>query len=386
MNCPAQIQPILWEKIKRFSDPIPTPFIVVDLPTIKAKYQQLAAGFEYAKIFYAVKANPANEVISLLASLGSNFDIASTYELDRVLSHDVAPARCSYGNTIKKRNDIRYFYEKGIRLFATDSERDLRNIAELAPGAKVYIRILTEGAEGADWPLSRKFGCSPEMAMELAVLAKELGLDPYGLSFHVGSQQREIDVWDAAIAKVKAVFERLYNDHGIVLRMINMGGGFPAQYLQKTNDFQTYVEEITRYLTEDFSADVPEIIMEPGRSLVADAGVTVSEVVLISRKSASALERWVYTDVGKFNGLIETLDEAIKYRIFTDREGDEEAVILAGPTCDSMDIMYESHKYPLPLSLREEDRLYWLSTGAYTSSYCAVEFNGFPPLKTYFLD
>lgn len=385
MNCPAQIQPELWEKIKRFSDSLPTPFIVVDLPSIEAKYQALAAGFEYAKIFYAVKANPANEVISLLARLGSNFDIASIYELDRVLSHDVSPARCSFGNTIKKRKDVKYFYDKGIRLFATDSERDLRNIAELAPGSKVYIRILTEGAEGADWPLSRKFGCSPEMAMELAVLAKSLGLDPYGLSFHVGSQQREIDVWDAAIAKVKAVFERLYHDHGIVLRMINMGGGFPAQYLQKTNDFQTYVEEITRYLTEDFPVDVPEIIMEPGRSLVADAGVTVSEVVLISRKSSSALERWVYTDVGKFNGLIETLDEAIKYRIFTDREGEKEDVILAGPTCDSMDIMYENHKYQLPLALQEEDRLYWLSTGAYTSSYCAVEFNGFPPLKTYFL-
>ncbi len=249
----------------------------------------------------------------------------------------------------------------------------------------MYIRILTEGAEGADWPLSRKFGCSPEMAVELAVLANELGLEPYGISFHVGSQQREIDVWDGAIAKVKTVYDRLYNDHGIALKMINLGGGFPAQYNQKTNDFQTYVEEITRYLTEDFPDDIPEIIMEPGRSLVGDSGVMVSEVVLISRKSSSSLERWVYTDVGKFNGLIETLDESIKYRIYTERDGEEEDVILAGPTCDSMDIMYENHKYQMPLSLDIGDRLYWLSTGAYTSSYCSVEFNGFPPLKSYFV-
>ena len=385
MKHPDLIQPSTWTKIKKLADDKETPFIVIDLDTIKQKYLELAAGFEYAHIYYAVKANPADEVISLLAELGSKFDIASTYELDKVLRHNVAADRCSYGNTIKKRNDIRYFYEKGVRLFATDSEADLRNIAENAPGSRVYIRILTEGAEGADWPLSRKFGCSPEMAVELAVLANELGLEPYGISFHVGSQQREIDVWDGAIAKVKTVYDRLYNDHGIALKMINLGGGFPAQYNQKTNDFQTYVEEITRYLTEDFPDDIPEIIMEPGRSLVGDSGVMVSEVVLISRKSSSSLERWVYTDVGKFNGLIETLDESIKYRIYTERDGEEEDVILAGPTCDSMDIMYENHKYQMPLSLDIGDRLYWLSTGAYTSSYCSVEFNGFPPLKSYFV-
>lgn len=385
MSHPDQFSPERWVKIKQLADNLPSPFIVVDLADIQEKYQQLVQGFSYADIYYAVKANPADEVISLLAGLGANFDIASTFELDKVLRHDVDPGRCSYGNTIKKRDDIAYFYQKGVRLFATDSEADVRNLAQFAPGSDVYIRILTEGAEGADWPLSRKFGCSPEMAVELALLAQELGLNPYGISFHVGSQQREIDVWDGAIAKVKTVFERLYNDHGIILKMINMGGGFPAHYSQITNDFQTYVEEISRYLLEDFPEDTPRIILEPGRSLVGDAGVMVSEVVLISRKSASALERWVYTDVGKFNGLIETLDECIKYRVFTEKEGEEEPVILAGPTCDSMDIMYENHKYPLPLSLDIGDRLYWLSTGAYTSSYCSVEFNGFPPLKSFFI-
>jgi ornithine decarboxylase len=382
---PEQLSPEKWSRIKAFSDNKESPFIVIDLNTVREKYLELEQGFDYARIYYAVKANPAEEVLSLLAELGSNFDIASIYELDRVLKCNVSPDRCSYGNTIKKRKDIAYFYDKGVRLFATDSEADVRNIAELAPGSRVYIRILTEGSEGADWPLSRKFGCSPEMAIELAALSKELGLDPYGVSFHVGSQQREIDSWDGAIAKVKVVFERLYNEHGIALRMINMGGGFPAQYIQKTNEFSTYAEEITRYLTEDFPEMVPEIILEPGRSLLGDSGVMVSEIVLISRKSQTALERWIYMDVGKFNGLIETLDECIKYPIYTEHKGEEEAVVLAGPTCDSMDIMYESHKYELPLSLNIGDRLYWMSTGAYTSSYCSVEFNGFPPLKTYFI-
>lgn len=381
MNVADQICPQTWQKIKTLSESVETPFLALDLNNIEEKYDELVRGFDYARIFYAVKANPADEVIKLLANRGACFDIASTYELDKVLQFNVSPDRMSYGNTIKKARDIAYFYEKGINLYATDSEPDLRNIAKHAPGSRVYIRVLTEGSEGADWPLSRKFGCNPEMAIELAVLARELGLEPYGVSFHVGSQQRDIDVWDGAIAKVKVIFERLFEEFGIQLKMINMGGGFPASYLHKTNDFDTYVAEITRFLQEDFGEQVPEIILEPGRSLVGDAGVLVSEVVLISRKSATALERWVYTDVGLFNGLIETMGEAIKYQIHTDREGEQEEVILAGPTCDSLDIMYEDYKYSLPLSLQEGDKIYWLSTGAYTTSYSSIEFNGFPPLK-----
>lgn len=385
MNVAEQMCPQVWQKIKTLADTHETPFLALDLNSIKEKYDELQQGFDYARIFYAVKANPADEVIELLANAGASFDIASTYELDKVLQFGVSPARMSYGNTIKKARDIAYFHERGIDLFATDSEPDLRNIAKHAPGSRVYIRVLTEGSEGADWPLSRKFGCNPEMAVELAVLARELGLEPYGVSFHVGSQQRDIDVWDGAIAKVKVIFERLFEEYGISLRMINMGGGFPASYLHKTNEFDTYVAEITRFLQEDFGDGVPEIILEPGRSLVGDAGVLVSEVVLISRKSATALERWVYTDVGLFNGLIETMGEAIKYQIHTDCEGEAEEVILAGPTCDSLDIMYEDHKYRLPLTLAEGDRIYWLSTGAYTTSYSSIEFNGFPPLKYYVL-
>src|SRR5690606_2883492 len=147
-----------------------------------------------------------------------------------------------------------------------------------------------------------------------------------------------------------------------------------------------YASEINRYLTEDFGDDMPEIILEPGRSLIANAGMLVSEVVLISRKSRTAISRWVYTDVGKFNGLIETMDEAIKYPVYVEKRGEHEEVVLAGPTCDSADIMYENHRYTLPLNLAIGDRLYWFSTGAYTTSYASVEFNGFPPLVAYYLD
>ena len=374
-----------FDRIKALADTLPTPFLIVDTAMVSRMYDELVSALPYARVYYAVKANPAAEILTLLRDKGASFDIASVYELDRVMALGVTADRISFGNTIKKSRDIRYFHERGVRMFATDAEADLRNIAKAAPGSRVYVRILTEGTQTADWPLSRKFGCQTDMAIDLLIMARDLGLEPYGVSFHVGSQQRDIGAWDAAIAKVKVIFERLRDEDGIVLKMINMGGGFPANYTTKTNDLATYAEEITRYLHEDFGAELPEIIIEPGRSLVSNAGVLVSEVVLISRKSRTGLNRWVYTDVGKFSGLIETLGEAIKFPIWTDKKGELEEVVLAGPTCDSADVMYEDHKYPLPLNLSIEDRLYWFSTGAYTTSYSSVEFNGFPPLKAYYI-
>ncbi|MAL98729.1 type III PLP-dependent enzyme [Hydrocarboniclastica marina] len=372
-------------RIKAFAENRETPFLVVDVATINRQYDEMTDAFPYASVYYAVKANPSTEVLTLLRDKGSNFDIASVYELDKVLAHGVSPDRISFGNTIKKSKDIRTFYEKGVRMYATDSEADLRNIAKAAPGSRVYVRILTEGTLTADWPLSRKFGCQSDMAMDLLILARDLGLVPYGVSFHVGSQQREIGAWDAALGKVKVIFERLKEEDGIELKMINMGGGFPANYISRTNDLATYAQEIKRFIQEDFGDTFPEIIIEPGRSLISNAGVLVSEVVLISRKSRTAMHRWVYTDVGKFSGLIETMDESIKFPIHTDKKGEVEDVVIAGPSCDSADIMYEHYKYGLPLNLAIGDRMYWLSTGAYTTTYSAIEFNGFPPLKDYYI-
>lgn len=374
-----------FNRMKELADTKDTPFVVIDLNTISQHYDTLNEYFPYASVYYAVKANPAPEILTLLRDKGSNFDVASIYELDKLLNLEATAERCSYGNTIKKSKDIRYFYEKGVRMYATDSEADLRNIARAAPGSRIYVRILTEGSHTADWPLSRKFGCHTDMAIDLLILARELGLVPYGVSFHVGSQQRDIGVWDSAIAKVKVIFERLRDEDGIELKMINLGGGFPANYITRANTLPTYVEEITRFIQEDFGDNFPEIILEPGRSLISNSGILVSEIVLISRKSHTALHRWIFNDVGKFSGLIETLDEAIKFPIYSEKTGEAEEVILAGPTCDSADIMYEQYKYELPLNLATGDRLYWFSTGAYTTSYSSVEFNGFPPLKSYFV-
>jgi ornithine decarboxylase len=378
--------------IKKFAKGKKTPFVVVDLGKIEDRYDELKKHLPYAKIYYAVKANPEDEIIKLLNKKGSNYDVATIYELDQLLKHKISPDRISFGNTIKTEKDIAYAYKKGIRMFATDAISDVKKIAKNAPGSKVFFRIIMEGGS-ADWPLSRKFGAHPDMIFHLIIESKRLGLIPYGVSFHVGSQQRDIGQWDQAIAQCRYLFDAA-REEGIELKLINMGGGFPANYISPTHELDMYAHEITRFLSEDFGEDFAEnleIIIEPGRSLVADAGVLVTEIVMISKKSLSNQYDWVYLDVGKFRGLIETLDESIKFPIFTEnyslppKEKDCREVILAGPTCDSADVLYEKYKYLMPKTVKEGDRLYFLTTGAYTKSYCSINFNGFPPIDIYFL-
>jgi len=372
-----------WQKIKNFVQNKETPFLIMDLSVVKRNYNRLKRLLPYAQIFYAVKANPAVEIISLLADLGSSFDVASVPELDRVLEAGVSPDKISFGNTIKKEKDIAYAYRQGVTLFACDSREELKKIERAAPGSKVFFRLLTEGS-GADWPLSKKFGCHPSMIYELVLMARDMNVEPFGISFHVGSQQRDIGQWDNAIAQCRYLFDSLKEDK-IELKMINLGGGLPAQYRTHTQSLKKYAEEITRFLKEDFGDNMPKIFIEPGRSLVAEAGVVVSEVVLISKKSKADLFPWVYLDIGKFNGLIETLNEAIKYPIICEKPGFLTETILAGPTCDSMDILYENFKYRLPEDITIGDKVFILAAGAYTKSYSSVEFNGFPPLKMYIL-
>ena len=375
------------EKIARFlaERRVETPFLVVDLDVVEENYRALASALPNAKIFYAVKANPAPEILNRLTGLGSNFDTASVVEIEDALAAGASPSRISYGNTIKKETDIARAHALGVRLFAFDSEAELDKIARAAPGARVFCRILTSG-EGADWPLSRKFGCEPEMAFDLLLKAAEKGVIPYGISFHVGSQQRDPQQWDAAIASCAQLFQDLEH-RGILLRMVNLGGGFPTRYMKDMPTPADYGQAIDESLRRHFGNRIPETIVEPGRGMVGNAGVIESEVVLISRKSATDTKRGVYLDIGKFGGLAETMDEAIKYPLGFDREltAEGESVVLAGPTCDSADVLYEKEEYKLPLDLAIGDRIRIGSTGAYTTTYSAVAFNGFKPLASYYI-
>jgi len=358
------------------------PCLVVDLDVVRDNFTAFRKALPDSKIFYAVKANPAPEILRLLATMGSSFDTASVAEVEMAVNAGATADRISFGNTIKKERDIARAFQLGIRLFAVDCVEEVEKVARVAPGARVFCRVLTDG-EGAEWPLSRKFGCVPAMAVDVLRHARKLGLDAYGVSFHVGSQQTDLNAWDKALADAKRVFATLA-DEGIVLKMVNMGGGFPTRYLRDVPAAEAYGRAIFSSLTRHFGNDIPETIIEPGRGMVGNAGVIKSEVVLISRKADNDNVRWVYLDIGKFGGLAETMDEAIRYPIVTPRDGDAVApCVLAGPTCDSADVLYEKTPYPLPLSLTIGDEVLIEGTGAYTTTYSAVAFNGFEPLRSY---
>ncbi|AQT45597.1 type III PLP-dependent enzyme [Bartonella sp. M0283] len=358
------------------------PCMILDLDVVRENYEGFVKALPQSRIFYAVKANPAPEILRLLVSLGSSFDTATVAEIEMVLDAGATPDRISFGNTIKKERDIARAYELGVSLYAVDCVEEVEKVARAAPGARVFCRVLTDG-EGAEWPLSRKFGCVPEMAVSVLRRAHELGLNAYGVSFHVGSQQTNLKAWDRALSDASKVFRTLAKE-GIVLKLVNMGGGFPTRYLKDVPSAQAYGLAIFDSLSKHFGNRIPETIIEPGRGMVGNAGVIRSEVVLVSKKSENDKLRWVYLDVGKFNGLAETMDEAIRYPIETAKDSDEKVpCVLAGPTCDSADVMYEKTPYPLPISLTVGDEILIEGTGAYTTTYASVAFNGFEPIRSY---
>ena len=361
-----------------------TPCLVLDVDRVAEKFRALRESLPLATIYYAVKANPAPPILERLVGLGSSFDAASIEEIDLCLAAGARPAALSFGNTIKKVSAIRRAFAAGVSLYAFDSAEELEKLAEHAPGSRVYCRIMVENA-GADWPLSRKFGTTVESARELMLRAGDLGLDPYGLSFHVGSQQTDTASYEAAIGKVAMLFTDL-REAGVNLRMVNLGGGFPVRYRDEVPGIDAFGNAIMGAMTRHFGNALPEMLVEPGRFIVGDAGVVSAEVVLVSRRAKNDPVRWVYLDIGRFGGLAETEGEAIKYRIETPHDGTETGpVAIAGPTCDGADILYERSNYRLPLALRGGDRVELLATGAYVTTYASQRFNGFAPLAEHYI-
>ncbi|ASR35413.1 ornithine decarboxylase [Prauserella marina] len=373
-------------RIREFLDrnPLPTPCLVVDLGSVADRYRALARDFAGYRVQYAVKANPSPAVLRALAAEGAHFDVASPAEIESCLHAGANPATLSYGNTIKKPGDIATAFAAGVRDFTVEAASDLDNVAEHAPGAEISVRLLVN-ADGAATPFGRKFGCDADTAIALLKRAARAGLDPKGVSFHVGSQHNDPAAWDGAMAAAAPVFAAAART-GIPLRALNVGGGIGTDYRGRAPEPATYAKAITEAVRTHVHDLPAELVIEPGRAIVAEAGLIRTEVVLVSRKSTMDSERWVYLDVGRYNGLAETENEAIAYRIEpvgSPGEATGERVIIAGPTCDGDDVLYQRTPYHLPLSLRAGDQLDILATGAYTASYSSVAFNGIPPLRTY---
>jgi ornithine decarboxylase len=357
-----------------------TPALTVDLATVRRCYRQLQAALPGVELYYAVKANPSRPVLDALHDEGARWDVASPGEIDAVLAVSPDPARISYGHTVKKPVDIAHAHARGVRRFSVDCDAELDKLIHLAPGATVMVRITTSGA-GADWALGRKFGCDEVTAARLLARAIEHG-HPVGVCFHVGSQQHDVAAWDEPLATT-ALLRTLARAHGSDLAVVDLGGGFPAHTVDPTPNVASFGRAILAAVERHLGPDVPPLMAEPGRAVVAAAGTLETEVVLVSERDG---HRWVYVDVGLFSGLAETMGEAIRYRITAHRDGlplrgRTADVVLAGPTCDSVDVLYQRNRPELPVDLRVGDRLRIHAAGAYTTTYSSVGFNGFAPLR-----
>ncbi len=362
-----------WNKVLNYiamSDESP-PFLLVDKEVAQEKVSLIGKGIRNSKVFYAVKANPDKEVIAFLNGFGVGFEIASEGELQILASLGVEPERIITSNPIKTLKFLEQAVSYGVTYYAYDSPAEIEKLARYAAGSHVYVR-LTVPNEGSEWPLSKKFGVEIDEASELLELAARRGLDPLGVTFHVGSQCNNVYNWNAAIDKAKELWE-VAAQKGIALKMLNLGGGYPIRYTRNVVDIGTIEKKVGKVLAQRFPDDV-EIFLEPGRAVIGDAGVFVATVVGKARRGD---ENWLYIDVGVFNGLMESVG-GIKYRYIVGSRSEMKRWTIAGPSCDSFDVIDRDVELPEP---EVGNRILIPSTGAYTISY-ASEFNGFSIPKT----
>lgn len=367
----------LTNLIRKAAKSLETPFLVIDTSYVKENYNKLKSSISNTEIFYAVKANSHPSILETLRDIGSSFDVASKGEIVKLMDIGVSTDRMSFGNTIKKEKDIKFAWENGVEYFSIDAEMEVDKIARNAPGAKVYGR-LAMSSNDAEWPLSGKFGTDVDHLINILKYAKSKGLVPYGVSFHVGSQSYNKYKWKEAILTASEVFDKLYKE-GINLKMINLGGGIPVQHTKPIPSVEEIGDVINNAINEYLGwVNGLRIIVEPGRSMVGNAGITVSRVIL---KSIKGTQLWVYLDAGVFHGLMETI-ENFRYEVIVDgkENGEKITMTLAGPTCDSVDTIYD--EIELPINIDYGDIVYFINTGAYTNEY-ATYFNGIEPVKVY---
>ena len=347
------------------------PFLLIDKDKVKQKVSSIGRAVKGSRVFYAVKANPDMEMLKLIYGLGLGFEIASEGELKILASLGVERDRIISSNPIKSFRFLRMATDYGVSYFAFDSEEEVLKLREFAPGCNVYVRLSVPN-EGSEWPLSRKFAVEVEEAENLLLFARKKGLNPVGVTFHVGSQCTNIYNWNAALDKAKILWDRV-EKRGVRLSVLNIGGGYPIRYTKSVVDISSIEKNANRLIYEKFPRNT-RIFIEPGRAVVGDAGIFVSRVI---GKARRADEDWLYIDVGVFNGLMESVG-GIKYSYIVEGSREIKKWTLAGPSCDSFDVIDTDIFLPEP---EIGNLVLILSAGAYTISY-ASEFNGFAIPKT----
>jgi len=347
------------------------PYLLMDKAKVRQKVHDIGKHIRHAEVFYAVKANPDIEVLKLINGLGIGFEIASEGELHILDSIGVSSTRIITSNPVKSFRFLKMAAEAGIKYFSFDSEAEVLKLREYVPGANVYIRLSVPN-EGSEWPLSKKFAVEVDAAEELLVLAKKKGLNPVGITFHVGSQCTNIYNWNSALNKAKDLWDRV-EKAGIKLSLLNIGGGYPIRYTKDVVGISAIDTNINKLIHEKFPRKI-RVLIEPGRAVVGDAGIFVSRVI---GKASRGDEEWLSLDVGVFNGLMESVG-GIKYTYIVEGSREIRKWTLAGPSCDSFDVIEKDVMLPEP---SVGSYVLILSSGAYTISY-ASEFNGFSIPKT----
>ncbi len=329
------------------------------------------------EICYAMKANSEKPVLETLNKAGASFEVSSKYELTLLKKIGVPGKKIIFGTSVRPEDHIKEFVKYGVNRFAFDSSDELLKISRQAPRANVYVRVLVNDKANSVFTMSEKFGTSLKEGVELLVKAKELGLVPYGISFNVGSQARNMHAWERGITDVSIMMENLLSK-GIKIKVINIGGGFPFSY--QKNDRVPSIREIAKYINRACKK-LPytvNLIAEPGRGLVANTFNLVTSVISKSKRRS---RYWLFLDAGAYNALLETMvyQGSTKYRIIplSDKNFSKTKThfILTGPTCDSLDVFDSDAE--LPNNIEVGDKLIIHDTGAYSFSL-ATAFNGFP--------
>lgn len=362
------------QPVVRLSQVRPTPFLAIDKKMIRRKLADLQRVMPSARIFYALKTNSHWRIVRILQDSGNGFEISSIEEMDLLLRCGVSPQRIICSNPLKSPQFIKAAHHAGVKYFAFDSPDEIDKLSQFAPGSSVYVRLSVSN-EGSKWPLAGKFGVETEYAVELIARAGKGSLAPCGITFHVGSQCTDEMSWARAIKMSRLVWEAA-ESKGIKLSMLNIGGGLPIAYTESVTPLDRIATVIEETVRQEFPPGV-EIFVEPGRAVVGEAGILVSTVIAKARRNG---QDWLYLDVGVFNGLMESIG-GFQYSMVADRCGPTRKWVVAGPSCDSVDVI--SHEVELP-DLQIGDKVYISSAGAYTTAY-ASRFNGFPIPKTYFV-
>jgi len=369
-----------WLKKIRAAAIAQTPYLLTDLDLVTQKAKDFKRLLPRVGVYYAVKSNNDPHIIQALDGLVDGYDIASLGEFTQLRKLGILSERIVYSNPVKVPQHIADTYKGGVTHYALDSVAEVVKLKHHAPGATVYLRVKVSDY-GSKFPLSSKFGIDPMHAVPLAATAEDAGLKVRGITFHVGSQSENPQVWEAAIKMAGELIADL-TKAGFTIEFLDMGGGFPAHYEDLALTIDDAAKGINKSLDEHIPANI-RVFAEPGRYLSANASVMAATVIGREHRSGTA---WLYLDVGVFQGLIEPLEmSGWKYPLFTEKHprGYKKSYVLTGPTCDAYDTL--GLEYDLPSDLNVGDRIYIGATGAYSLVY-ASHFNGFEPPKTYYVE